>query len=80
MAFCLYNEETPEGEFEVYGTLLNEADFASIQESHADDETFVEKDGFITYTTDGYTGIIAPVPGVENEYIWLCQSKFKRPE
>ena len=68
-AFYLFNEDTPEGDFDVYGTLLNETDYALIMESHADDETLEEKDGYLMYETEDYTGIIAPV--TENEYITL---------
>ena len=68
-AFYLFNEDTAEGDFDVYGTLLSETDYTLIMESHADDETLVEEDGIISYTADGYKGIIAPV--TENEYITL---------
>ena len=70
-AFNMFNEDTPEGDFDVYGTLLNEKEYADIMESHADDETLQEMDGYLMYTTDSYAGIIAPVAGVENEYITL---------
>ena len=69
MAFHLFNEDTAEGDFDVYGTLLNETDYALIMEAHADDETLEERDGYLIYTTDSYRGIIAPVS--ENEYITL---------
>ena len=74
MAFYLCSPDCEnEEDFDAYGTLLNEQACASLLESHADDESFAEKNGRIVYTTDdGQTGIIAPVD--ENEYITLIVS------
>ena len=66
--------------YRVCGTLLNETDFALIKEAHADDETFAEEDGRITYMHDSYTGIIASVDGIENEYISLIVYGIYDPE
>ena len=77
-AFGLYNEDTAKGNFDVYGTLLNEKDYALSMESHADDETLEEKDGYLVYQADGYTGFIAPVD--ENEYITLIVYGHYDPE
>ena len=78
MAFGLYNEDTAEGDIDVYGTLLNEKEYASLMEAHADDETLEEKDGYLVYRADGYTGFIAPVDG--NEYITLIVYGHYDPE
>ena len=71
MAFYLCSPDCQsEEEFDAYGTLLDAQSYASILESHADDESFVEQDGRIVYKTDdGQTGFIAKVD--ENEYITL---------
>ena len=74
MAFYLCSPDCQsKEEFDAYGTLLNEQSYASIVESHSGEESFVEENGRIVYTTaDGQTGIIAPVD--ENEYITLIVS------
>ena len=77
-AFYLYNEDTVDEDYEVYGTLLSKTDYDLIMESHADDETLQEKNGTLVYKTDSYTGMIAPV--TENEYITLIVYGVYDPE
>ena len=71
MAFYLCSADCEnEDEFDAYGTLLNAQSYASLIESHSDDESLTEReDGTIVYKTEEYTGFVAPVD--ENEYITL---------
>lgn len=77
-AFYLYNEDTVDEDYEVYGTLLNKTDYDLIMESHANDETLHEQNGVLMYKTDSYTGMVAPV--AENEYITLIVYGIYDPE
>ena len=77
-SFLLYNEDTPEGDYDVYGTLLSEEEYAAILEIHNEDKSLEEKDGYVSYTTDSYTGFLAPVD--EHEYITLIVYGHYDPE
>ena len=71
MAFYLYNEDTPEDDFEIYGTIMNKENYDEIVKIHTEDKTLEEKEGYVMYTADGYAGILAPVDDSETEYITL---------
>ena len=81
MGFYLYDQPAFEKDSLAYGTLLSEESYATLIESHADEE-LAERDGAVVFTaSEGETGFIAPVgeglyilllvdPATEADAVW----------
>ena len=75
MAFYLYNEDTPEDDFEIYGTILNKEEYDDLVKTHTEDKNLEEKDGYLMYIDEDYSGILASVDEEAGEYITLIAYK-----